>query len=43
MTRYIVKDSLGNTMRAFLTYSQAYTYRVANGSSAWTIETKDFR
>lgn len=38
---YIVKDSLGNTMKVFPNYRQASTYKFAYGNQYWSIvETK---
>lgn len=36
--KYVVKDSLGNTMRVFATYQQANTYKFACGNYQWTIK-----
>lgn len=41
-TKYIVKDSLGNILREFPTYKQAYTYKIAMGRYDWTITTKTY-
>lgn len=35
---YTVKDSLGNIIRKFLTYSQASMFKLANGNNNWIIE-----
>lgn len=35
---YKVFDSLGNFMRRFPTYEQAYDYKFAYGNNSWTIK-----
>lgn len=35
---YKVFDSLGNFMRSFPTYKQAYNYKFTFGNSGWTIK-----
>lgn len=34
---YYIKDSLGNILREFTTYSQAYTFKIACGRYDWEI------
>ena len=34
---YYVKDSLGNVLRGFPTYKQAYTFKIACNRYDWTI------
>lgn len=36
--KYIVKDSLGNTMKVFPNYKQASNYKFVNGNYQWTIK-----
>lgn len=35
--KYIIKDSLGNYLRAFPTYKQAMTYKIAMQRYDWII------
>ena len=35
---YKVLDSKGNFMRAFFTYKQAKTYKIAHGNNGWSIK-----
>lgn len=38
MKKYYVKDSLGNILRVFYSYKEAFTFKIINNRHDWTIE-----
>lgn len=36
--KYLVKDSIGNTIRVFSTYKEASEYMFTYGGNKWTIK-----